>query len=197
MKPTFVLASASPARLNILRHAGLDPQVIVSGVDESIVDDTPAALCQTLARLKAEAVAARLVPTDVYVLGCDSILELDGKAFGKPSDADEARQRWQQMRGRAGILHTGHFLIHNGQTAQAVGSTTVHFAHLSDAELEAYVCSGEPLQAAGAFTIDGLGGWFVDAIDGDAGNVIGVSLPVLRRLLAELGTGVEEFWALP
>jgi septum formation protein len=195
----LVLASASPARLRTLRAAGLAPEVIVSGVDESIVDSTdPAGICAELARLKAEAVVARLgdrtAPT--LVLGCDSVLEFDGEALGKPTDAAEAAARWRLMRGRAGVLHTGHCLIDasRGRRAEAVGSTVVHFGDISDGELAAYVATGEPLAVAGAFTIDGLGGWFVDRIEGDHGTVIGVSLPVLRRLFTALDVRVEDLW---
>jgi septum formation protein len=198
---TFVLASASPARLRTLRAAGLEPEVIVSGVDESNVESaSAAALCATLARLKAEAVVNRLRQhgrTDAIVLGCDSLLEFDGRILGKPADADEATARWRDMRGRSGVLHTGHCLVRveDGDIAEAVASTTVWFADLTDAEIAAYVGTGEPTQVAGAFTIDGLGGWFVERIDGDAGNVIGVSLPVLRGLLTKLGVGVADLWA--
>jgi septum formation protein len=197
VNPAFVLASASPARLAILRAAGLEPEVVVSGIDESIVESSPVRLCLTLARLKAQAVADRLAPSNAYILGCDSMLEFDGIALGKPVDAEQARERWRQMRGRSGILHTGHCVIHNGRSASDVASTTVHFAPITDEELEAYIGTGEPLHVAGAFTIDGFGGWFVESLDGDAGTVIGVSLPLVRRLLRELGTGVEAFWSLP
>jgi nucleoside triphosphate pyrophosphatase len=199
--PTFVLASASPARLGTLRNAGLEPTVVVSGVDESNVEaaDT-VSLCRTLARLKAEAVLDRLPMTGpVVVLGCDSLLEFDGEAMGKPVDPADAVLRWQRMRGRAGILHTGHCLIDvdSGAQAAAVASTTVHFGALTDREIEAYVGTGEPSNVAGGFTIDGLGGWFVDRIEGDAGTVIGVSLPLLRRLLRDVGHEVTEFWPAP
>jgi septum formation protein len=199
VKRTFVLASGSPARLKTLQAAGLNPEVVVSGVDESIVELDPMRLCQTLARHKAEVVAA-IVPgaAAAFVLGCDSVFEFNGEVLGKPRDADDARARWRRMRGRSGILHTGHFLIDTSatRTAQAVASTAVHFGYMTDTEIDAYVRTGEPLGVAGAFTIDGLGGWFIESIEGDAGNVIGVSLPVLRRLLHELGTGVEAFWDL-
>lgn len=201
--PRFVLASASPARLRTLRAAGLDPDVVVSGVDESIVESSSArTLCATLARLKAEAVASRLRhherPAGVtLVLGCDSVLEFESEMLGKPDDDADALKRWQRMRGNAGTLHTGHCLIEvdSGAAAEEVGSTTVYFAALTDEEIQAYVGTGEPAHVAGAFTIDGLGGWFVDRIEGDAGTVIGVSLPVLRRLLRELGVGVPELWS--
>jgi septum formation protein len=198
-RPTFVLASASPARRRTLQAAGIDPVVVVSGVDESTVDTTdPVELCGTLARLKAEAVASGLAAGDTYVLGCDSMLEFDGEVHGKPASAEAAAKRWRQMRGRAGTLHTGHCLIAlaTGAQARAVAATTVHFGDISDGEIAAYIATGEPLEVAGAFTIDGRGAFFVDRIEGDAGNVIGVSLPLLRRLLAQLGTGVEAFWRL-
>jgi septum formation protein len=201
VRPNFVLASASPARRTVLRAAGLDPEVIVSGVDESIVEAADAAgLCLVLARLKAEAVLLQLAgrgPT--VVLGCDSVLEFDGEPLGKPDDEADTVRRWRRMRGRSGTLHTGHFLIDvdSGTHAEAVGSTIVHFADLSDDELAAYVRTGEPANVAGAFTIDGRGGWFVERIEGDAGNVIGVSLPVLRRLLGDLGLNVTHLWAAP
>ncbi len=205
-RPSFVLASASPARLKTLRAAGVEPEVVTSGVDESIVESTSApVLCATLARMKAEAVVARLAhhrtapaPARTVVLGCDSMLELDGEILGKPVDADDAVRRWRRMRGGTGTLHTGHCLVDagTGARAEAVASARVRFADLTDREVEAYVGTGEPLQVAGAFTIDGLGGWFVDGIDGDPGTVVGVSLPLLRRLLAELGTSVEQLWGL-
>ncbi len=203
VRPRFVLASSSPARLRTLRAAGLDPDVIVSGVDESTVESTNArTLCATLARMKAEAVATRVrqheqSPGPTVILGCDSMLEFDGEILGRPVDDADATRRWQDMRGRAGILHTGHCVIEldSGVTADGVASTTVHFADIGDDEIQAYVSTGEPAHVAGAFTIDGLGGWFVERIEGDAGTVIGVSLPVVRRLLGEVGVGVMDLWA--
>jgi septum formation protein len=199
--PRLILASASPARRNLLAAAGIDAEVMVSGVDESTVDSsTPELLCLTLARLKAEAVAARLTrignPGDALVLGCDSVLDFAGQVFGKPADVDEARQRWRAMRGRAGVLHTGHCLIRLAESKRAdrVASTVVRFAEVTDEEIEAYVGTGEPLHVAGAFTIDGRGGVFVESIEGDHGNVIGLSLPTLRRLLTEFGIGLTELW---
>ncbi|GAA3548537.1 Maf family protein [Nocardioides daeguensis] len=196
--PTFVLASASPARLATLRNAGLDPQVIVSGVDESQVTDVPPAeLALRLAELKCSAVATRAdVPSDGLVLGCDSVLELDGAALGKPDDADDAVRRWKSMRGRSGVLHTGHCLHDraNGHRVAATASTTVHFADVTDAEIAAYVATGEPLHVAGAFTVDGLGGSFVTGIEGDHHNVVGVSLPLLRGMVRELGHAWTELW---
>ncbi|CUR57097.1 putative Maf-like protein [metagenome] len=194
----LVLASKSPARLATLQAAGVQPTVIVSGVDESTITDVPPAeLALQLAELKAAAVASRPeAPHDAVVLGCDSVLELDGEAFGKPDSADEATRRWQAMRGRTGVLHTGHSLhdLPSGRVAAAIASTTVHFAEVSDAEIAAYVATGEPLQVAGAFTVDGLGGAFVTRIEGDHHNVVGVSLPLLRDLLAELGHEWTDLW---
>ncbi len=195
----FVLASASPARLSTLRNAGLDPVVIVSGVDESqITDLPPAELALQLAELKCAAVAQRPeVAESSLVLGCDSVLELDGESLGKPTDAPEAVRRWQAMRGRVGILHTGHSLrdTATGRVAAATASTRVRFADLSDAEIEAYVATGEPLAVAGAFTVDGLGGAFVTSIEGDHHNVVGVSLPLLRDLVHELGHAWTDLWS--
>lgn len=210
----FVLASASPARLSTLRSAGFAPHVRVSGVDEdaalgaaraargeaphgrhvrgtSTADDV-----LVLARAKAEAVATD--EADALVLGCDSMLELDGHQLGKPADAAEAVERWRAMRGRTGVLHTGHWVVDTrmpGRAAGGTASTVVHFADLSDGEIEAYVATGEPLAVAGAFTVDGLGGPFVTAIEGDYHAVVGVSLPLLRDLLGELGLTVPDLWA--
>lgn len=194
----LVLASASPARRTTLQAAGLDPIVVVSGVDESqLVDLPPAELALQLAELKCAAVVGRdEVPTGALVLGCDSVLELDGEALGKPHDPDEARRRWQAMRGRSGVLHSGHCLrdTASGRVAAATGSTTVHFADVGDDEIDAYVATGEPLHVAGAFTIDGLGGAFIAGIEGDHHNVVGVSLPLLRELVLELGHGWPDLW---
>lgn len=193
----LVLASASPARLNLLKQAGLDPHVIVSGVDEDALSaPTPAELALVLAEAKADAVATREEAAGSLLIGCDSVLELDGRALGKPADAEEATARWKEMRGRAGVLQTGHCVIDTvtGRRASATASTTVRFGEPSDDEVAAYVASGEPLHVAGAFTLDGRSAPFVDGIDGDPGNVIGLSLPLLRRLLAELGIEITDLW---
>jgi len=194
----LVLASASPARRNLLSAAGIDAEVMVSGVDESVVEaDDAYGLCLALARRKARAVAAELPPDPgILVLGCDSVLAFDGQILGKPADAEEAAKRWAMMRGRSGVLHTGHHLtgLVSGRQAEAVGSTVVHFAEVTDEEIAAYVATGEPLHVAGSFTIDGRGAAFVERIDGDAGNVIGLSLPLLRRLLIEMDVSITNLW---
>jgi septum formation protein len=193
----LVLASASPARRATLRAAGVEPSVVVSGVDESVVTGlAPGPLALRLAELKRDAVAGDVTDGSL-VLGCDSVLELDGAAFGKPDDVADAVRRWRAMRGRPGVLHTGHALrdTASGRDAAALGSTVVHVADVTDAEIAAYVDSGEPLEVAGGFTIDGLGGAFVTRIEGDHHNVVGLSLPLLRDLLAELGHAWTDLWA--
>ncbi|MET9736503.1 nucleoside triphosphate pyrophosphatase [Streptomyces sp. NPDC006458] len=193
----LVLASQSPARLNLLRQAGLAPEVIVSGVDEDAVTaPTPAELALALAEAKASVVAARPDVQGALVIGCDSVLELDGQALGKPADAEEATARWKAMRGRAGILQTGHCVwdTESGRYASATASTVVRFGEPTDDEVAAYVASGEPLHVAGAFTLDGRSAPFIDGIDGDHGNVIGISLPLVRRLLGRLGVSITELW---
>lgn len=193
----FVLASASPARLATLRSAGVEPEVIVSNVDEAgIAADSVAELVERLARAKATAVARHLrgrPDEPALVLGCDSLLDMDGVGLGKPGTPGEARDRWRTMRGRHGVLRTGHALITaDGRQVSEVASTAVHFADITDAEVEAYVAGGEPLTVAGAFTIDGIGGWFVEAVNGDHHNVVGLSLPLLRRMLHGLGFTLHD-----
>lgn len=196
--PPLILASASPSRLRLLLAAGIVPVVEVSNQPEEGVDPSaPTAMVATLARRKAEAVAAR--HTEGLVLGCDSALELDGVAVGKPLDPETAVTRWQHMRGRTGVLHTGHCLIDARRRSSAAGveSTLVRFGRPDDSQIEAYVATGEPLDVAGAFTLDGRSGPFVEGVEGDPSNVIGLSLPLLRRLLAELDTDIVDLWAPP
>ena len=196
VRSRLVLASASPARLKTLRAAGLDPEVVVSGVDESEVEAEGAAdLALRLAQLKAVAVAAN--QRRALVIGCDSVLALDGEILGKPVDEADAVRRWQQMRGRAGVLHTGHCLIdtHREVWLARSAATQVRFAEVTDEEIEAYVATGEPLEVAGGFTLDGLGGAFVSGITGDPHNVVGLSLPLLRLMLDELGFVWTDFWS--
>jgi septum formation protein len=197
-KVRFILASASPARFETLRRAGIVPEIVISNFDESLVTGLPPVeLVQALANnkanlvwqgLKHEALARGELPGETLVLGCDSLLELDGDAMGKPSSYEDSIARWQRMRGRKGILHTGHCLIDcvAERIVAATVSTTVEFGDVTDEEIEVYCSSGEPSNVAGAFTIDGFGGWFIDGISGDHHNVVGLSLPVLRRMLTEL-----------
>ncbi|MBA2555491.1 MAG: septum formation inhibitor Maf [Geodermatophilaceae bacterium] len=198
--PRFVLASASAGRLRLLQAAGIEPEVIVSGVDESGVGAPDAAsLVRALAEAKAASVATSMSGSGggtALVLGCDSALDFDGEVLGKPADAAEAERRWHRMAGRAGVLHTGHCLVatETGTRFSEVSSTIVRFGRPTTTELAAYIASGEPLRVAGAFTIDGLGGPFVDGIEGDPGTVIGLSLPVLRRLLAQHGVSITALW---
>ncbi|MBB5871625.1 septum formation protein [Allocatelliglobosispora scoriae] len=200
--PSIILASASPARRKLLSDAGIDAEILVSGVDEESVNaNRPETLCGVLARMKAHAVADRLKHTErpaggLLVLGCDSLLAFEGQALGKPKDPDEAFHRWQAMRGKSGVLHTGHCLIKlaTGKAVERVASTVVHFADVSDDEIETYVASGEPLHVAGSFTLDGLSSPYVDRIEGDPSNVIGLSLPTLRGLLGELDIAISALW---
>lgn len=201
----LVLASASPARLRTLRAAGLQPEVIVSGVDESVFSGLdPALLASMLAERKAVAVADLLEPASgerLLVVGCDSVLELDGIAYGKPANAAAAVVRWQAMQGCSGVLHTGHCVVDKHATTvgtwSALASTVVHFAQVSDPEIEAYVATGEPLDVAGGFTIDGLGSAFVTGLEGDPHNVVGISVPLLRTMLADLGVSWPNLWVGP
>lgn len=198
--PTLVLASASPARKRLLTDAGITPVIRVSDVDEKALESampgaSPAELCLELARAKARAVAGEFAgDLDTIVIGCDSVLDIDGVAFGKPADAATAKSRWQQMSGRAGILRTGHWVIRGADEVGEVASTTVVHGLLTEAEIDAYIATGEPLQVAGGFTLDGLGAPFVERIDGDPSNVIGLSLPLLRTLLTRLGVNWPSLW---
>lgn len=197
-----VLASKSPARLATLRAAGLDPEVQVSDVDEDALlrelnapHARPASdQVLALAAAKASAVAARLNDQSAIVIGCDSMFEMDGEVRGKPVDAADALRRLRAMSGRSGVLHTGHAVhrLDTGEVALAAAQTTVHIGRLTDDEITSYVETGEPLTVAGSFTIDGIGGWFVDGVDGDHTNVIGISLPLLRRMLSGLGIPILD-----
>jgi septum formation protein len=198
IKYRLILASASPARRALLSAAGIDAEVMVSGVDESVVEAEDAyTLCLALARMKARTIAAQLnADPGVVVLGCDSVLEFEGEIFGKPANADQAAERWMRMRGKSGVLHTGHHLtsLVSGRQAESVGETVVHFADVTNEEIAAYVATGEPLSVAGSFTLDGRGAAFVERIEGDPGNVIGLSLPMLRNLLAEMDIPIISLW---
>jgi septum formation protein len=198
--PRLVLASQSHARLQVLRNAGIEPIVLVSGVDEEAIEAampeaTPAVLCLALARAKAEQVA-RSYPAQSHqiIVGCDSVLDVDGQAFSKPSSPQQARERWQQMFDRSPVLRTGHWVIYRDQAVGAVANTVVHMSRLTEEEMDAYLATGEPLQVAGGFTLDALGGAFVAGIEGDPSNVIGLSLPTLRALLVQLGFTWTSLW---
>ena len=205
----LVLGSASPGRLQVLRGAGVEPVVVVSGVDEDAVtaglgpSAGPDAVTVALASAKATRVAAQLPPelaADCVVIGCDSLLYIDGTLCGKPASVADARRRWQSMTGRSGLLYTGHSLIRLQDNAitdhlSEYACTTVRFRRPSNADLESYLASGEPLRVAGGFTLDGLGGWFIDGVDGDPSSVVGISLPLLRRLVDAVGLSISLLWA--
>jgi septum formation protein len=193
----------------VLRQAGIEPVVVVSGVDEDAViaaqgsDAVSEDVAAALATAKAEHVVANLeaaVASDCVVIGCDSMLFIDGALRGKPDSVEDARRQWESMSGRPGILYSGHCAIRvrDGAVTHCeveTGATTVHFGSPTSDELTAYLASGESLEVAGGFTIDGLGGWFVDGIEGDPSNVIGLSLPTMRRLFTRLGLSIAELWA--
>jgi septum formation protein len=204
-----VLGSASSGRLRVLRSAGIDPLVVISGVDEdSIVarlgsDAEPGAVVTTLAQAKADAVLQvldRAVAADCVVIGCDSMLYVDGHLSGKPGTPEQAARQWNSMAGRDGLLHTGHCVIrvlHGAavQHASQADVTRVRFSTPTATDLAAYLATGEPLAVAGAFTLDGLGGWFVDGIDGDPSNVVGLGLAVTHRLFNDVGLAIGDLWA--
>ena len=197
----LILASQSPARLSVLRSAGVEPVVRVSGVDEdalvaSLQDPTPEETVVALSAAKAEAIEH---DDECVVVGCDSMLLFEGELVGKPGTPEVARERWRRVAGKSGVLITGHTVLRVSRgeivdRASAAESTTVRFGTPSDEELEAYIATGEPLHVAGGFTIDGLGGWFIDGIEGDHTSVIGISLSLTRRLLGQLGVSVSTLW---
>ena len=205
----LVLASTSPARLRLLRDGGIEPVTISPGVDEDLLTEqgldsgeitNTQDMVLLLAKAKAEAVLNHPDAQGALIIGCDSSLDLEGEALGKPHDPEVAIERWKSMRGRSGRLYTGHWLIDNRDPAnpKAQGqatNTTVHFANLSDSEILAYVGTGEPLKVAGAFTIDGLGGAFIRAIEGDSHTVVGLSLTTLRDLCIKLGVDYPSLWS--
>ncbi|WP_236777340.1 Maf family protein [Arthrobacter crystallopoietes] len=214
----LILASASPARTKLLTDAGISHSILVSDVDEDAVTahyglTDPHDTALLLARAKAEAVASLPEAEGALVLGCDSVFELDGEPHGKPYEPEIARERWHRMSGRHGVLHTGHWLVDcrdapadadedasldstigSGATIGAVASAGVYFAQLSDAEIDAYVATGEPLQVAGSFTIDSLGGAFIERVDGDPHAVVGLSVSTLRHLLASANVQITALW---
>jgi septum formation protein len=204
-----VLASASPGRRTVLRQAGIDPVVFVSGVDEDAViaaqgpDAQPGDVANALARAKAEQVARSLdaeLAADCVVIGCDSMLYIDDRLRGKPDSVAAARRQWDSMSGRSGLLYTGHCVIRLRDAAVThteveSACTTIYFGTPTEADLTAYLASGESLKVAGGFTIDGLGGWFIDGIEGDPSNVVGLGLPTTRRLFARTGLSIAELWA--
>lgn len=197
----LILASQSPARLSVLRSAGIEPVVRVSGVDEdalvaSLADPTPEETVVALSAAKAEAIEH---DDECVVIGCDSMLLFEGELVGKPGTAEVARERWRRVAGKSGVLITGHTVLRVAggsviDRASAAESTTVRFGTPTDDELEAYIATGEPLHVAGGFTIDGLGGWFIDGIEGDHTSVIGISLQLTRRLLGQVGVSVSTLW---
>ncbi|MEV4647968.1 nucleoside triphosphate pyrophosphatase [Saccharopolyspora sp. NPDC049357] len=204
----FVLASASPARLSVLRSAGIEPLVQVSGVDEdavaaSLTDPAPAELVTALAKAKAEAVAGECAEPDAVIVGCDSMLLLaDGEIVGKPGTPEVAAKRWAQNSGGSAELLTGHAIIRvrDGQITERTSGhlgTTVRFGTPSEDEINAYIATGEPLNVAGGFTLEGFGGWFIEGVDGDPSSVLGISLPLTRRLLADLGLSITDLWTTP
>lgn len=194
----LVLASQSPSRLSILRSAGVEPVIAPAHVDERAIEERlagaePAEIVCALAAAKAEAISLDY-PEDV-VVGGDSMLLLDGSLQGKPHTPEATVERWHAQAGRTAELITGHCVLYGDKRFVEASRTTVHFAEASSADIEAYAHTGEPLECAGAFTLEALGGWFIDRIEGDPSSVIGLSMPVLRRALYSFGLNVSDFWA--
>jgi septum formation protein len=192
----LVLASASPVRERVLREAGFDPVVIPSGAEEDDVTGPTAEVAEILAERKARVVADRLAGEDAIVLGCDSVLDVDGEMRGKAPSLEVARAWWASVAGRSGTLHSGLCVIDTatGRAASGVASTTIHYGRPTEAEMDAYLATGEPLHVAGGFTIDGYAAPFVDRIEGDHAAVLGLSVPLLRRLLADLDIQITDLW---
>lgn len=206
----LILASQSPARTKLLTDAGIRHEILVSDVDEDAVQarygvTDPHDTALLLARAKAEAVASLPEADGALVIGCDSVFEFDGEAHGKPYTADVARERMLRMSGSNGVLHTGHWLVDcrdtedseesgSGATLGHVTSAEVHFMEMSAEEIDAYIATGEPLQCAGSFTIDGYGGAFIRKVDGDPHAVVGLSISTLRGLLGQAQVGITELW---
>ncbi|WP_409563540.1 MULTISPECIES: Maf family protein [unclassified Gordonia (in: high G+C Gram-positive bacteria)] len=203
--PEVVLGSASPARLRVLRQAGLEPRVLIADLDEDalvaeLAAAPPTEIVTRLAAAKADALIARVDSPDAVLLTCDSMLRIRGELVGKPHTPEVARQRWVQMSGQSANLLTGHCItrIVDGTPVDRAAdceSTEIRFATVDTTTIDAYVSTGEPLAVAGSFTLDGYGGWFVDGIDGDPSSVIGISLPLTRRLLARVGVDVTALWS--
>lgn len=209
-EPRIVLASSSPSRLSVLRSAGVEPLVLVPGVDEDaavaelhsrIPDPTPAQTVCHLAAVKSQAVLDQYgrpdddrIPAGSVVIAADSMLLLDGELQGKPHTVERTVQRWQAQRGKSATLITGHAVTVGGHTTTGAAETVLHFADASDRDIEAYAATGEPLECAGAFTLEALGGWFIDRIEGDPSSVIGLSLPLVRRVVAAAGVDISGFW---
>lgn len=202
--PRIVLASTSPSRLSILRSAGVEPLTVSPEVDEDaaasqLQDPSPEEFVQHLAEAKADAVRRRReengeAAEGEVIIGGDSMLLLDGELQGKPYTVEETVRRWRLQRGKSAQLITGHCVIYGGKSYTAEATTTLHFAQASDKDIEAYARTSEPLLCAGAFTLEALGGWFIDRIEGDPSSVIGLSLPVVRRALEHFGLSVSDFW---
>ena len=193
----LVLASQSPSRRMLLEQGGVTPVLRPAHIDEDAViaslhDASPSTTVSTLARAKAETAIADF-PDDV-VVGCDSMLLLDGELLGKPHTVEATIERWKVQRGKEAQLLTGHAVWFGGEWVVDTVATTIRFGDVSDADIDAYAESGQPLECAGAFTLEALGSWFIDSIDGDPTSVIGLSMPLLRRCLYRFGLNASDFW---